>query len=304
MWGGVWGWTSQALPISEKEFPQARRRHVIGHERHAAEPSCPEPQTIANLNRQITVFYRKEAHLLCLWECVYVCVCVGLWHSHSSLPLIQQPLALLNIPWSVAMAFTSPSPSVPSSPLPNSAHRDDCPFIKGECLCASVYLCVSLHHNWVLKILIWKTHTKKYCKQASKTGLSPRAWRRGVNVTAYRLFVCECTCVVCRSRTGTYAHRCSHSDSSICTSLRFERFGCEKMQDVHNWVYQLSHFFYVEPALLCVCTFWVLLSYIMKPVIPLAIVLVCNFAPWYHNTACCQVLPQWLCSTYINWEPG
>lgn len=53
-----------------------------------------------------------------------------------------------------------------------------------------------------------------------------------------------------------------------------------------------------------------LLLDIMKHVIKLAIIPVFNFASWHeekpHSTACCQVLPQQLCTSYMysyrNWE--
>lgn len=144
---------------SVKEFPPAEWGHAISEDRHTAEPCCPEPEAIANLNRQITVFfYQKKAHLfMCVWDLVCVCVCLFDIPTVSCrwMPAFNSTRAPLNTPWSVAMAFTSPSPSFPSSSLPNNVHRDDCSFIGGESICASVSVFVCMHLLAI--ILCWKS---------------------------------------------------------------------------------------------------------------------------------------------------
>lgn len=87
---------AQAVPFS-KEVSKNNWRPEIGRDTQLS-PAVQSQRPWLTWTDRLQFFNCKKAN--------FVCVCVCMWHSCSSLCLIQQPLGLLNIPWSMAVAFT------------------------------------------------------------------------------------------------------------------------------------------------------------------------------------------------------
>lgn len=123
--------------------------------------SCPQPATIDNSTTDRLQFhYRREEHPMC----VSLCACPTFLQSSAFDTTTSSSKYILICGHGIYFSLST----FPSSLLPNNAHTDGCPFIRGECLCAWVHYCESPQYNRVVKILIWKMRKKNIANRLQR----------------------------------------------------------------------------------------------------------------------------------------